>query len=177
MKFTFMTLVALVAVVAADEHTISNLQQIRQATSAFEQAMSSWDGSYNNGIPLVKQFYGLYSTLMAANAPPPALTKYEADFAASNYTAMHDEAFSIAQDLVGDVGAAVDAAISLKPKIEAIPVVGSYATSMLFSTLRSTASTLGGVIGAQATDDRAGEAQDIVQQIDNHFVRGMNAFQ
>ncbi len=62
-------------------------------------------------------------------------------------------------------------------EVEAIPIAGKYVGLLTFRSLRAAASDLGDVFGPKASDDRMNESQDVVKKIDDHFERGIAAFQ
>ncbi|KAH8678403.1 hypothetical protein BX600DRAFT_507351 [Xylariales sp. PMI_506] len=174
MQLKVLAVVTLVATAFADEQTLATLHQLRDITSTFEQDMALWDGTYTNGLSIVKSLYDLYSTLGSAAYP---LVKYDT-VTADSPDDIEYQAFGVAQDLVNDIAMAVDTAISMKPRIDAISsIMGPPATRMVFQKLRDTASTLGNVLGSTASSESSGNATDIIQQIDNHFARGIAAYQ
>ena len=167
MRLNCTTIMVVAGFVAADEQTRDHLNRIKQATTDFTNSVDGWNGNWLAAIPILHEAYTLNSVLSSAMAPidPRALCSPEVE----------KEALDAAQELSHLVGLAVDTGVSKKAQFEAIPLVGKTAAKLVFTKLHSSAQVLAGQFAPRASPQQRETADQIVQEINDHFARGVTA--
>ncbi|KAF7551435.1 hypothetical protein G7Z17_g5023 [Cylindrodendrum hubeiense] len=171
MRFQILSAIALSAVALADNHVSRSLGQLSQATVAFDNTLARWKGDYTSIGPIMRRSAELIGAINAAASVPEGtktITVREVEEEAN---------FAIANQLVQDVGSAVDTVIRLKPKIEAIPALGKPLALVVIKNIRDAVSGLGEAYGKLASDPRRTEAEAIIKRADDHLARGIYVFE
>lgn len=173
MKFTSFSLLALATAAAADQYTVDSLKKITQATQDYHNSLSEWDGSYMGGITMWRKSVNLVNDLKAIGAHPKA--RHLETEGPKQDDKLDQEGFEVAHNLVEEIKAAVDTAISIKNKYAAIPVLGKKIALRNLNNIRDASANLGAIFGLKAAHVRMQESKDIVQQIDQEFARAIQA--
>ncbi|KAJ6441349.1 hydrophobic surface binding protein A domain-containing protein [Purpureocillium lavendulum] len=161
-------------VAVADLHTVLALKHIMESTVAYHKSLSEYDGSYAGGISLWRKSASLLKTLKAeashANASLHERLTPEED------EQLEQEGLDVALSLAREVQAAVDTAISKKPLMEGVPLLGRQIALQYFNNMHKTASHLGSLFGPKVSQKRSEQGQKLIQQVDDEFKRGLQAF-
>jgi hypothetical protein len=173
MNLRIWTLTILASTAAAGIYTNKVLTDIRQATDNFHQRLSKWDGTYTGAIRVAKHSYDLKKAL--STALNPTSEELASDWECS--PELEQQTLQLARDLADEIGQVIDTAIEAKPKMEAIPIAGKRVGVMVFKSLHGAATNLGQEFAPRASDEHQETAQDIVRDIDEHFLRGLAAFE
>lgn len=163
---------ALAAVAIADEHTHNTLREIKEATSNFHEKLASWDGGYMGAVPVVMHSRGLINKLGTAMSPS---SRAKAARSVSS-PELEKETIEMARSLAADIGQTVDTAIAMRPKMEAIPYAGKRVGGMIFRGLHGASADLGREFAPRASEEYREEVEAIIRAIDEHFQRGLEAF-
>ena len=174
MKIGLLGAVAVATTVFADLHTVLTLKHLMESTIAYHESLTAFDGTYAKGISLWRKSGDLVNTLKAAGAHPNAslherLTPEEDE-------QLEQEGFDVAYSLVRETHAAIDTAMSKKPLLDGIPLLGKRIALQYFKNMHQAASHLGGLFGPKASEGRRHESQALVEQLDDEFKRGLDAF-
>lgn len=159
----------------ADQYVVDSLKNIIQATQDYHNSLSNWDGSYLGGLVVWRKSVNLVSDLNAISSNPRA----------QNLTApgceedddLDKEGFGVAYNLVDEIKAAVDTAISMKSKYEAIPVLGTKIALRNLHSIRNASASLSELFGPNVPETRLDESKDLVKQIDEQFARAIAALE
>ncbi|KFH43202.1 hypothetical protein ACRE_060640 [Hapsidospora chrysogenum ATCC 11550] len=173
MNLKIWALAILAATATADEYTHKILADIRQAIDDFHQGLSGWDGTYTGAVRVAKQSYDLKKALGTALSPASKELAAESPHSPE----LEQQTLQLARDLADEIGQVIDTAIESKPKMEAIPFAGKRVGVMVFKSLHGAATNLGQEFSPRASDENQETAQDIVREIDEHFLRGLAAFE
>lgn len=173
MNLKTLALAALGATVTlADEHTSRTLREIKEATNNFHQKLAGWDGGYLGAVPVVMHSRGLVNTLNTAMSPMSNMKAARSVCTPE----IEAETMEVARQLAADIGEAVDTAIAMKPMMEGIPYAGKRVGGLIFRGLHGASANLGREFAPRASEEHQEEVQEIVRVIDEHFRRGLAAF-